>query len=72
MTIETKYNTGDKVWVNKFNRPSDAVVVSIEIYVEYNRNRNYYWVKNEFDLARYKFEEREIFPTKEELIKNLT
>lgn len=31
-----------------------------KIYVE--NNRNYYWIKNEFDLARYKFEEREISP----------
>lgn len=70
MTIETKYNIGDKVWtINSLSEPIPAKVVGI--MVEVRRNRTYidYKVDNQ-EIIAYR-RENVVFPTKEELLKNL-
>ena len=70
MTIETKYNIGDKVWFGSLGFSKSATISEIKIYVmidgyiriEYHIEKNgYCWQRNE----------HEIFPTKEELLKSL-
>ena len=69
MTIETKYNIGDEVWFMDGLEPTSKEILRIDIEV--------YNVKNiiEYDVmvggVLTGFYEHEIFPTKEELLKNL-
>lgn len=70
MTIETKYNIGDKVWtLNSLCEPIPAKVFGI--MVEVRRNRTYidYKVDNQ-EIIAYRREDV-VFPTKEELLKSL-
>jgi hypothetical protein len=70
VTIETKYNVGDEVWIRtlKFNKKVNVIGITInirtngEVLMEYGlESRGYYYTRRECDL----------FPTKEELIKSL-
>ena len=70
MTIETKYNIGDKVWFTTLNRNQRAKVGAFtivafgdgSIQIEYSINKNgFCWSRLEHDL----------FPSKEELLKSL-
>lgn len=71
MNIKTKYNIGDEVWVNVDGTPTQGKVRYIDAHVGHFLN-----VLRE--VARYgvisyeaPFDEEKVFPTKEELLKNL-
>ena len=64
MTIETKYNIGDEVWVMSYSgKPFCVRITSITIHKDF--------------LIMYHFvnigdrEEKHLYPTKEELLKSL-
>lgn len=72
MTIETKYNIGDEVWVEFFMRPTRMVVESIEFRKDENTESLWYFVVNIIDRREcYDANESELFPTKEELLESL-
>lgn len=71
MTIETKYNIGDEVWMMLFDKPEEFVITGIE----YTHHRIFigckYYIKStdrEYEVA---IPEGLLFHTKEELLKNL-
>ena len=69
MTIETKYKIGDEVWVVAVNQVLMREVVKVRIV---GINEKYgYEVTSDTWLKRGLFEEKRLFPTKEELIKSL-
>ena len=72
MTIETKYNIGDEVWVDWFAIPTKMVVYSIE-FKKYALAENIgYFVVNPNDRQECcDANECELFSTKEELLKSL-
>lgn len=71
MTIETKYNIGQKVWAaNIFREPIKVKVYGVVAEVKNNNILIYYRVgfdKNGCVLRK----EELVFPTKEELLKSL-
>ena len=69
MTIETKYNIGDKVWFTEENEPKSDVILSIEINVYKGECFIEYLLAN--DRCSYGLDESTLFPTKEELLKSL-
>lgn len=72
MTIETKYNIGDKVWLEFFMRPTRMIVESIEFRKDEHTESIWYFVVNINDRREcYYANESELFHTKEELIKSL-
>ena len=72
MTIETKYNIGDEVWVEWFLRPTKMVVESIEFRKDEYNECIFYFVANPNDRQEsYDANECELFPTKEELLNSL-
>ena len=70
MTIETKYNIGDEVWVMYNNKPMEVLIKRISCYCgrwgHLLKEDIMYLVDN--DCC---FNEDELFPTKEELLKSL-
>lgn len=70
MTIETKYNIGDKVWFIEENKPESDVILSIEINVYKGECIIEYYL---FANGNYPYglNESILFPTKEELLKSL-
>ena len=62
MTIETKYDIGQEVWVMSMNRPHCAKITGIRI----EKHGLFYNI--EYLLSK---REEQIFPTKEELLKSL-
>lgn len=81
MTIETKYNIGDEVWVNvtswKGDYPRLVKVCFIDCLIYKNMiggevaNAIIYRVEGLDNDSHDKFHEFECFPTKEELLKSL-
>ena len=71
MTIGTKYNLGDEVWLMKENKPTTRVVDFIEIIVASTTSKSFilYGLKMGSEVERVV--ESHLFPTKEELLKNL-
>lgn len=72
MTIETKYNMGDKVWFNCMGTPMSIQISEINIAVEFDNCVLVRYMIGEYN-EKYFFErdEDELFPTKEELLKSL-
>lgn len=74
MTIETKYNIGDEVWLMYENRAVAAQVISMKVTVEELMfgtiiKNIYYRIKNQhFDRE---ISEHRIYASKEELLKSL-
>lgn len=69
MTIETKYNIGDEVWIYYNMKPIKMVVTHINIYCCKRRTLE---TKIRYVLnGNISFDERVLFPTKEELLKSL-
>ena len=66
MTIKTKYDMGDEVWVMWCNSPAAFEIDKVILIHDYNETIIQYKVKG----CKYFFES-EIFPTKEELLKSL-
>ena len=75
MTIETKYDIGDDVWIMQRNKPVRVEVRDIEISRFQNdgmvviRNRIVYHMVG--DSANTGYHEEELYPTKEALIQSL-
>ena len=71
MTITTKYNIGDKVWMAFFDTPKEVVITGIKytllgislICKYYNKHTGY---ESEVEIP-----EELLYPTKEELLKSL-
>lgn len=69
MTIETKYNIRQEVWVEFFLRPTRMIVESIEFRKDEETESISYFVVNPNDRQEcYDANECELFPTKEELL----
>ena len=66
MQINTKYNIGDKVWVMSDNKPTELLIDSIEIFI-HSIGYSIWYV----DKENEGYEELQVFPTKEELLKSL-
>lgn len=72
MTIETKYNIGDEVWVEFFMKATRMIVKSIEFRKDEHTESASYFVVNINDRRECcDADECELFPTKEELLKSL-
>jgi len=73
MTIETKYNVWDKGWVMNDNRPLEIMISGINISVDMDTDRNPAWSYCPIyrTNAGKTYREKEIFRSKEELIKSL-
>ena len=77
MTIETKYNIGDEVWVIAGNKAQHLRIEAIEVSIE----KAMITEDGGFSISEYKtsysvgrgnwYKESDIFPTKEELLKSL-
>lgn len=71
MTIETKYNIGDEVWIVSKGKAVKDVVDMIHIHIGSDENIGYSF-KSKRALGLFEtIEESSIFPTKEELLKSL-
>ena len=71
MTIETKYNIGDEVWVaNTFREPFKVEIYGIVAEVKDNKILIDYYVGFSEQGCTLRKEEL-VFPTREELLKNL-
>ena len=70
MKIETKYNIGDEVWCMFCGIPEKCAIVSITSRIYRRGNITDYIVEIRKGLQVDKLES-ELFPTKEELLKNL-
>lgn len=70
MTIETKYNIGDEVWLMVLGTPEKVVIKTMTIWVfgDGDVELKYAVEKSGFWHQRY---ESQLFPTKEELLKSL-
>ena len=74
MTIETKYNIGDEVWLMFENKAITAQVIAMDVEIrEYSM-----WNESANCICKIKcshftrdIHESRIFPTKEELLKSL-
>lgn len=69
MTIETKYDVGDEVWVYIGGKPKKRKVGRIETNTIGNFQRIVYYLNNEIHKPTI-FHEYQLFPTKEELLKS--
>ena len=71
MTIETKYNIGDEVWVLINSKPEEFIITGIK----YTLNKHYkgcdYYIKSSDCDFETLFPEELLFRTKEELLKSL-
>ena len=70
MTIETKYNIGDEVFLLIRNKVERYPIVDIRIDVNYKRTNTGYRLQTQAGHTEY-YSEDELFPTKEELLKSL-
>lgn len=69
MTIETKYNIGDEVWVYYNMMPEKMIITHINFYC-HKRGTLKTEIRYVLNNA-IAFKERSLFPTKEELLKSL-
>jgi len=72
MTIETKFDPADTVWIMIYNKPTEAVIYEV-IPGKYMKGHSYqtlYSVEG-YNGNSPKFYENEIFRTKTELIQSL-
>jgi hypothetical protein len=70
MTIETKYNIGDEVWFQTLGINYKALIthVHIDVFTDGDHIIHYDLLREDYPYER---NEDELFPTKEELLKNL-
>lgn len=82
MTIETKYNIGDEVWVMYENKPTCLTIAAMDIGLHKKQLWVIYYMQPyEIDPLKMSnveyipynraFYEKDVFPTKEELLKSL-
>ena len=63
MTIETKYNKGDEVWLMKDNAPRTAIIDRIRIYASVD-----VYIEYEIKGSSKKYSESELFTFKQDLL----
>lgn len=74
MTIETKYNIGDKVWVDIYKKsPMRGKIVGYKCNIDGNIKEELYLVHLDFVFHTMieHLQPDKVFPTKEELLKSL-
>lgn len=71
MTIETKYNIGNEVWVMSDGKPTQGKVKWIDIHI--GRLGKEQIIEVRYQVLSYDtpYSEGLVFPTKEELLKSL-
>lgn len=70
MTIETKYNIGDEVWFILGNKARQGKILGITFNKLGNSLICYYYNVS-VGVSHGSFNESDLFPTKEELLKSL-
>ena len=70
MTIETKYNIGDEVWFILGHKARQGKILEI-VFNKVGYKLIGYHYNVEIGLSHGSFNEPELFPTKEELLKSL-
>ena len=72
MDIKTKYDIGQSVFFMKDNKVETSAIRQITLDVWYNKDKN---VKERISYCLFSssqfYEEKDLFPTKEELLKSL-
>lgn len=71
MTIETKYNIGDEVWVAVDGKPTQGKVRYIDAICSRLGSELRYAIRYGVISYEAPYYEAAVFPTKEELLKNL-
>ena len=69
MTIETKYNIGDEVWITNNSQPIQVQILQITVKKRGEHITIEYMIDNDEVITRRY--EQDLFPTKEELLKSL-
>lgn len=71
MTIGTKYNIGDEVWVSVDGKPTQGKVRYIDAHIGHFGNQLRGTIR--YGVISYEpaYDEEDVFPTKEELLKSL-
>ena len=70
MTIGTKYNIGDKVWVNVDGTPTQGKVRYIDAHIGYLGNQLRGVIRYGVIAYEAPYDEEAVFASKEELIKH--
>lgn len=70
MTIETKYNIGDEVWLMYKNKAVSSSIFRIEVKVDLHLSVRIIYYLSGSSCAEF-YSEDKLFPTKEELLKSL-
>jgi hypothetical protein len=70
MKIETKYNLGQEVWFILGSKACQGIIVEIT-FTKVGHTLNGYYYNVQFGVSHGSFNEPELFPTKEELLKSL-
>ena len=70
MTIETKYNIGDEVWFILGNKARKGIILGI-IFNKVGHSLIGYHYSVQIGMSHGSFNEPDLFPTKEELLKSL-
>ena len=72
MTIETKYDPADKVWIMINNKPQECVIYEVDpgMVLKNMRYQDRYTIEG-YNSNSPRFYEKDIFRTKEELINSL-
>lgn len=71
MTIKTKYNIGDKVWIWLLDKPEEFIITGIK-YVNHKIFVGcYYYIKSTDCEYEVELPEQLLFTNKEELLKSL-
>lgn len=73
MTIETRYNIGDRVWFMHDNKVKNEIIIKIDAVILKDMNCNDVGKTILYGLFNYSrcYAEHKLFPTKEELLKSL-
>jgi hypothetical protein len=76
MEFKTVFDLGDRVWFMKNNKPTEAIISSIEIfYVNTNQDRIMYNAKDAIDpvtwLDHTNLHESSLYVSKAELLKSI-
>ena len=71
MTIETKYNIGDEVWVDVNGTPTQGKVKWIDIHIGRLGGEQIITVRYQVLSYETPYSEGLVFPSKEELLKSL-
>jgi|JI10StandDraft_1071094.scaffolds.fasta_scaffold742979_3 hypothetical protein len=71
MELKTKFNVNDIVWFMEKNKPVEEKIWNIEISIGNNPRIKYIFFNNRNNESHRVMMEKEVFSTKEELLKSL-